>query len=84
MSVDVAVWAGTVFAGLGLLGAGGAWLFRTAIKPLKIVVENNTAAWTMVVATLTKQDETLGDHEVRLNTIETTHDILKCTERKRL
>ena len=57
MSVDVAVWAGTVFAGLGLLGAGGAWLFRTAIKPLKIVVENNTAAWTMVVATLTKQDE---------------------------
>jgi len=64
--------------GLGLLGGGMAWFVRTVLAPMKIVIENNTAALNRITTKLDAHDETLDDHGQRLVAIETTHKVKGC------
>ena len=81
MTADAAAWAGVFLAAAGLISGVMAWLFRTSLKPMKIVIENNTAAMNLVSETLTKHGDSISDHEGRLIEIETTHDVLNCKRR---
>ena len=81
MTADMAAWAGVFLTALAMFGGGVLWLFRTGIKPLKIVIENNTAALNLALGTLGKHEDKIDEHEVRLNTIETTHAILGCANK---
>lgn len=54
MTADAAAWAGVFLAAAGMISGVMAWLFRTSLKPMKIVIENNTAAMNLVSETLTK------------------------------
>lgn len=73
--------AGSVIVVLGFLAAIVAWLFKTGIAPLKVVIENNTTALNLALATLGKHEEELKDHDTRINTIETIHDVLGCAKK---
>ena len=78
MSADMAAWAGVILVALGMVCGIIAWLFKTGIAPLKVVIDNNTSALNLALSTLGKHDEKIEYHEIRLNTIETTHEVLGC------
>ena len=81
MTADAAAWAGVFLAAAGMMGGVIAWLFNTSLRPMKIVIENNTAAMNLVSETLTNHGDSISDHEGRLIEIETTHDVLNCKRR---
>lgn len=79
MSIEqFAALAGALIGIFGFLSAIIVWLFKAGIAPLRVVIENNTTALNLALATLGKQGEKIEDHEIRLNTIETVHDVLGC------
>lgn len=78
-----ASWVAIILTGLSMIAAIFAWIFRANIKPLKIVIENNTAALNLVSQTIREHTKQLADHEGRIIEIETTHDILDCKHNKR-
>lgn len=67
----------------GMLAGAFAWILRANMKPLKIVIENNTAALNLVSQTIREHTAKLADHEGRIIEIETTHDILDCKHNRR-
>lgn len=75
---DVATLIGTAIVLAGFIAGIVAWLFKTGIAPLKQVIENNTAALNLATATIGKHGEKLEDHEIRITTVEVTHDVLGC------
>ena len=79
MSVEeFATVAAALVSVLGLLAGIIAWLFKTGIAPLRVVIDNNTTALNLALSTLGKHDDKIEGHEIRLNTIETTHEVLGC------
>lgn len=83
MDANAAAWAGVYLLAASMLAGFLAWLFRLNIKPLKTVIENNTAAMNLVSKTIAKHTDALSDHEGRLIEIETTHEVLDCKKRLR-
>lgn len=83
MTADAAAWAGVVLMACGMIAGFAAWIFRTNIKPFKIVIENNTAAMNLVSVTIAEHTKSITDHEGRIIEIETTHDILDCKHNRR-
>ena len=73
--------AGSLIVVLGFLSAIIVWLFKAGIAPLRVVIENNTTALNLASAKIGKHSEKIDDHELRLNTIETTHDVLGCAKK---
>ena len=55
-----------------------AWLFKTGIAPLRTVIENNTVIVKEATDQMKKMDTTLREHELKINTIETIHEIRGC------
>ena len=84
MGSDPASWVGVFLVGLGMLAGFVAWLFRANIKPLRIVIENNTQALTLVSQTLAEHTKQLQEHDGRIIEIETTHEILDCKHNRRI
>lgn len=82
MTAEAAAWAGVFLVVAGMLASIIAWVFRTSLKPLKIVIENNTAAMNLVSETIAKHGDSISDHEGRLIEIETTHEVLNCKRRR--
>jgi len=83
MTADAAAWAGVGLMAAGMISGFFAWVFRINIKPLKTVIENNTAAMNLVSNTIAEHTKSISDHEGRIIEIETTHDILDCKHNKR-
>ena len=83
MTADAAAWAGVALMASGMMAGVVAWLFRTSIKPLKLVIENNTNAMNLVSVTIAEHTKSITDHELRINDIETTHEILDCKHNRR-
>ena len=83
MTADAAAWAGVALVASGMLAATVAWLFNTNIRPLKTVIENNTIAMNLVSETIAEHTKSITDHELRINDIETTHEILDCKHNRR-
>lgn len=83
MGSDPASWVGVFLVALGMLAGFIAWLFRANVKPLRIVIENNTTALTLVSQTLAEHTKQLQEHDGRIIEIETTHEILDCKHNRR-
>jgi len=67
-----------IIGGLGIAGTGIAWAIKVILAPLKVVIENNTAALNGMTKKLDAHDETLDDHGQRIVAIETTHKVKGC------
>jgi hypothetical protein len=83
MTADIAAWAGVALMATGMMAGMVGWIFRTSIKPLKVVIENNTDALNQVSNTIIEHAKSIADHEGRIIEIETTHEILGCKNKRR-
>ncbi len=82
MNADAAAWAAVFLAAAAMIGGIVAGLFRMSLRPIKTVIENNTAVMELVSETITKHADLIAEHNVRLVEIETTHDVLNCKRRR--
>ena len=66
-----------------MIAGAVSWAFRASLKPIKIVIENNTAAFHLVSQTIREHSQQFADHDGRIFEIETTHEILDCKHNRR-
>lgn len=88
--LSIAVAVITIISGLA---AGMSWLVAAKLMPLEktlvgyidkfeVVICNNTEALSRLEAVITKHDEAIDDHAIRIERIETIHELNQCGSRK--
>jgi hypothetical protein len=58
-----------------IIGGLAAWSLRMTVKPLSVVIENNTKAMDRVTEILDTHGAKLEDHGTRITRIETVHEM---------
>lgn len=64
---------GIGLTGLSMMAALVWWAMRSTVAPLKVVIQNNTAAMERIIHKLDDHDDRLDDHGNRITAIETKH-----------